>query len=97
MLVVDADEPMDPRFEQRTMRETQAGREATQHETVLDDVHPKIPALFAKMHPAAVIISPSRLLSGLSPVVASRPLSVSPRTALSDRMMQNPLNPDVEL
>lgn len=98
MPVVNADELRDARFKDRTMRETLAGRTTTQHETVSDDIHPRILALLAKMRPAAVIICPSQLLPGFLP---GGLLHASPRgsllTALLDRTMQIPLDPDVEL
>jgi hypothetical protein len=62
---VNADEPRDAILNDGTMRESQAGLAITQQETVSGDIHPRIPALFAKMRPAAVIICPSQLLSGL--------------------------------
>jgi hypothetical protein len=63
----NADELRDTRFKDRTMRDARAGQETTQLETLSDDVHPRVLALFAKIRPAVVIISPSRLLSGLLP------------------------------
>jgi hypothetical protein len=98
MPAVNADELMDAGFKDRTMRETQAGRATTQHETVSDDIHPRIPVLFAKMRPAVVIIGPSQLLSGLMPggLLHAAPCG-SLLTPLSDRTLQIPLDPDVEL
>jgi hypothetical protein len=50
-------------------RETRAGRATAGRESILEGVHPMIPALLTQTRPAAVIIAPLELLSGLSPGV----------------------------
>ena len=49
--------------------ETWAGRATAGRESTLDGVHPIVPVLLNQTRPAAVIIAPLELLSGLSPVI----------------------------
>lgn len=58
MPVTNTEELGEVRFKESATRNAQAGRAARQHDSMVDAVHPMIPALFAKIRPAAAITSP---------------------------------------